>query len=501
MVSVSSDVIEKSAVTSIDQVLQGRAAGVQVQQNSGMPGGSSSIRIRGINSLQGSNEPIFVIDGIVIDASTGSTSENALSSINPSDIVSMDILKDASATAIYGSRGANGVILITTKRGKSGEARVTYDGHIGFQEMPNKLDLLNLREYAIHKNARADAGIVLPDNNFIRPEFLGKGTDWQDELFQTALMHTHNLSISGGSEKSTYAMGLGYLDQEGIAIGSGFERINLSGNFDSQVKDWLKAGINFSLSNSNQNVTVADQSLIATAMKQTPNVAVRNADGSFDGPDTDMYVQTNPVGLVMLRQNENEKMGIRSNMFLEGTIIDGLTLKTELASDFGINNTYRFNPSYTFGAITNDVIQSERSKSYNKFWTWRNVLSFDRTFANVHTINAMLGQEMQKSQWEYLFGYRSGFLNNSAKDLDAGDGTTSQANGNSGANSILSYFGRLFYSFDDRYLLTARYVETDLQNLPKEIGGVGSHQLPLHGEFLMSLSWLIILLLTILNFV
>lgn len=455
MVSVSSDAIEKSAVTSIDQVLQGRAAGVQVQQNSGMPGGSSSIRIRGVNSLQGSNEPIFVIDGIVIDASTESASDNALSSINPSDIVSMDILKDASATAIYGSRGANGVILITTKRGKSGEARITYDGHIGFQEMPTKLDLLNLREYATHKNARADAGIVLPDNNFIRPELLGKGTDWQDELFQTALMHTHNLSISGGSEKSTYAMGLGYLDQEGIAIGSGFERVNLSGNFDSQVKDWLKAGINFSLSNSNQNVTVSEQSLIATAMKQTPNVAVRNADGSFDGPDTDMYVQTNPVGLAMLRQNENEKMGIRSNMFLEGKIMDGLTLKTELASDFGVNNTYMFNPSYSFGAVTNDVIQSERSKSYNKFWTWRNILSFDRTFSNVHNVTAMLGQEMQKSQWEYLFGYRSGFLNNSAKDLNAGDGTTSQANGNSGASSILSYFGRLFYSFDDRYLLTA----------------------------------------------
>ncbi|MCD8262499.1 MAG: TonB-dependent receptor plug domain-containing protein [Bacteroides sp.] len=138
VVSVSSDAIQKSVTTSIDQVLQGRAAGVQVQQNTGLPGGSSSIRIRGVSSLNASNEPIFVIDGVIIDGSTGSGSENALSSINPSDILSMDILKDASATAIYGARAANGVILITTKRGSKGEANVTYDGYIGWQQMPKK---------------------------------------------------------------------------------------------------------------------------------------------------------------------------------------------------------------------------------------------------------------------------------------------------------------------------------------------------------------------------
>ncbi|MGQ1948202.1 SusC/RagA family TonB-linked outer membrane protein [Geofilum sp. OHC36d9] len=454
MVSVASDAIEKSVPTSIDQVLQGRAAGVQVQQNSGTPGGSSSIRIRGINSLSASNEPIFVIDGVVIDAATGSGSDNALASINPSDIVSMDILKDASATAIYGSRGANGVIIITTKRGKAGEARVTYDGYVGVQEMPSKLDLLNLRQYAQHKNDRADAGLVPHDNYFINPELFGEGTDWQDELFQSAVMQSHNLSVSGGNEKSIYSLGLGYLNQEGIAIGSGFERINLRGNFESQVKDWLKAGVNFALSNSKQNLTVEGQSLIKIAMKQTPNVAVRNADGTFDGPDTDMYVQTNPVGLAMLRENENEKMGIRSSVFLEGSFIDGLTLRTELSSDFGINNTYKFNPSYSFGAITNETIQSDRSKSYSKYWSWRNILTYNKILANVHSVTFMLGQEMQDSKWEYLRGYRSGFLNNSAHDLNAGDGTTAEANGSSGEHALLSYFGRLFYSFNDKYLLT-----------------------------------------------
>lgn len=453
VVSISSDAIEKSVPTSIDQVLQGRAAGVQVTQNSGTPGGSASIRIRGINSLSASNEPIFVIDGIIISGSTDSGTENALSSINPSDIVSMDILKDASATAIYGSRGANGVIIITTKRGKKGEARITYNGYVGFQEMPNKLDLLNLQEYAIHKNERAELGIVMDDNSFIRPDLLGEGTDWQDELFTTAMITNHNLSVTGGSDNGTYALGLGHLDQDGIAIGSGFKRLSLRGSFDSQVKEYLKVGVNFAFSNSKQKTTVSDDVLIRTALKQTPNVAVRNAEGTFDGPDTDDYVQNNPVGLAMIKDNRNEKANIRASTYAEARIIKGLTYKTEYSLNYGITNTYTFNPSYTFGAITNDVREGSRSKSYNKFWSWRNILTFNREFG-MHNVNMMLGQEMQESHWEYLYGYRMGYLTNGATDLDAGDATTAKNNNSSGDWSMMSYFGRMFYSFNNKYLLT-----------------------------------------------
>lgn len=220
VVSVSGDAIQKSVVTSIDQILQGRAAGVQIQQNSGMPGASSSIRIRGINSLNASNEPIFVIDGVIIDGSSASGSENPLSSINPSDIVSMDVLKDASATAIYGSRAANGVIMITTKKGQKGEAKITYNGYTGWQEMPNKLEMMNLQEYAIHKNARTEAAIVMGDDFFVRAELLGAGTDWQSEMFSKAPMTSHNISMTGGNEQVNYAIGAGYLNQNGIAIGS-----------------------------------------------------------------------------------------------------------------------------------------------------------------------------------------------------------------------------------------------------------------------------------------
>ncbi|MDL2303232.1 SusC/RagA family TonB-linked outer membrane protein, partial [Dysgonomonas sp. OttesenSCG-928-D17] len=371
-----------------------------------------------------------------------------------SDIVSMDILKDASATAIYGSRGANGVIIITTKRGTKGDATISYNGYVGWQQMPKKLDLMNLRQYAEHKNERSAMGIVEWDDNFVRPDLLGKGTDWQDELFSNAFMTSHNLSVTGGNEKSSYALSAGYLDQEGIAVGSGFKRLNLSGSFDSQVKKYLKMGINFAFSNSDQEITVSDQSLIKIAMKQTPNVAVRNAEGNFDGPDTDEYVQNNPIGLAMLKENSNEKMGIRANTYAEATIIEGLTYKTELSFDYGVTNTYRFDPSYQFGAITNEVREGTQTKSYNKFWTWRNIATYNRSFG-IHNINAMLGQEMQKSSWEYLSGYRSGYLTNNATDLDAGDATTAKNNGSSGASSLLSYFGRVFYSFDNKYLLTA----------------------------------------------
>lgn len=455
VVSISSDAISKTVSTSIDQVLQGRAAGVQVQQNTGMPGGSSSIRIRGISSLNASNEPIYVIDGVIIDGSTGSSSDNALSSINPSDIVSLDVLKDASATAIYGSRAANGVIMITTKHGKSGEAKVSYNVYTGWQEMPKKLDLLDLQEYAILKNQRTVAGIVMGDNNFIRTDLLGKGTDWQNELFSKAMMTSHNLSITGGTDKSTYAIGAGYLNQDGIAVGSGFKRFNLRANIDTQLKKWLKAGVNMNLSNSTQKLTVSDESLIKIALKQTPNVAARNADGSFDGPDTNEYVQNNPLGLALIKENYNDKTDIRGNTYLEATLIKGLTFKTELSFDYGMVNTYKFNPSYTFGALVNTTIESERSKSYSKFWTWRNIVNYNRILANVHNVNVMVGHEAQQSAWENIYGSRTGFVSNVAHDLNAGDATTAKNSGSSIQSAIESYFGRLFYSYDDRYLLTA----------------------------------------------
>lgn len=454
VVSVNDQAIKKSVPTSIDQVLQGRAAGVQIQANSGTPGASTSIRIRGINSLNATNQPIFVIDGVVIDSATDDESSNPLASINPSDIVSMDVLKDASATAIYGSRASNGVIMITTKRGKAGEATVTYDVYLGWQEMPKKYDMLNLREYAEHHNFRADYLSSVDKNNaFIRPELLGEGTDWQDELFRKAFMMNHNVSVTGGNERTTWAFSGGYLDQDGIALGSGFKRYTLRSNLETQIKSWLRGGVNFSLTDSKQQVGT-DNNTIISALIQQPTVAVTAPDGSFDGPD-DVWMPDNPVGLASIITNKNKKLNFRLNAFLEATLYKGLTLRTELSGDYNLNKYYFYEPDYQFGIKTQDQRTSRWTKTDTKYWSWRNILTYNNTFARKHNVNVMLGQEMSKSYWENQVGATTGFLSNSTPDLSAGDISKSTSTGSRNINSIASFFGRAFYSFDERYLLTA----------------------------------------------
>src|SRR5690606_23385734 len=337
--------------------------------------------------------------------------------------------------AIYGSRAANGVIIVTTKRGKKGEATINFDSYVGWQEIPKRLSLLNLQEYAIHSNTRSDLGIVERNPNFIRPDLLGRGTDWQDELFNKAMIQNHNLSFSGGSDKSTYSMGIGYLDQEGIAFGSSFERLTLRGVVDSDIKDYLKVGVNFAFNKSKLTTTVSDGALIPIALRQTPNVAVRNADGNFDGPDNNEFVQNNPIGLASIRDNRNDDSRLRANVFAELSLLEGLKFKTQYAFDYGFYNGYTFDPSYTFGAIQRDVRESTRSKAYSKFYNLTNLVSYDNTFG-IHTINAILGQEYQEGSYENLTGYRSGFLTNNATDLDLGDATTARNSNFRNANAL-----------------------------------------------------------------
>jgi TonB-linked SusC/RagA family outer membrane protein len=454
--SIGEREIAESGVIAIDQVLQGRVAGVQMQQNSGMPGSSNTVRVRGISSLSASTEPIYVIDGVIIEggASSGAnTNTNALASINPADVVSIDVLKDASATAIYGSRASNGVIVITTKRGKSGQSTISYYGGIGMQQLPKKMDMLNLRQYAEHRNTLSSYNLVNPNNNFIRPELLGEGTDWQEELFNDASFHNHNISVSGGNGGNTYSLVGGYVNQDGIAAGSGFKRLSLTGNFDSQVKSYLKAGINFAFNNLKQRLTVSDQSLVATALRTTPDVPVRNSDGSF-AASSEQFMPTNPMAMALLISNRLESYGIRGNTYVSADIIKGLNLRSEVAFDLSSPNAYRFQPTYYLSTTQfRDDNEGTYSKQFNKFWTWRNVLTYTRSFG-VHNINAMLGQEMQKNSWEFLGGSRTGYTTNGSTDLNLGDATTAANTGYSGASSILSEFGRISYSYNDRYLLT-----------------------------------------------
>lgn len=452
--SVGEDAVKRSIATSVDQVLQGRAAGVQIQANSGTPGASTSIRIRGVNSLNATNQPIFVIDGVVIDSATDDESSNPLSSINPSDIVSMDILKDASATAIYGSRASNGVIMITTKKGHSGDATVTYDMYMGWQEMPKQYKMLNLRQFAEHYNYLAtEKNMMDASSAYIRPDLLGEGTNWQDELFHKAFMMSHNVSITGGNEKTTYAISGGYMDQDGIAHGSSFKRFTLRSNIDTQIKSWLKGGINFSFTYARQNVGV-DNNSIMNALMQQPSVAPTAADGSYDGPD-DVWMPDNALALAEIVTNKNNKNNFRHNVYLEAKIIDGLTIRTEYAGDYNFNRYYYYMPDYQFGIKTQDIRTSKWTKTDTRYWSWRNYITFDRTFAEKHNLNVMLGQEMSHNKYETQVGTSTGFLSNTTPDLSAGDVTSSTSTGYKNSNSIASFFGRAFYSFDDKYLATA----------------------------------------------
>ena len=430
---VDNKAFEKSVSTSIDQVLQGRAAGVQIQANTGTPGGSSTIRIRGTNSLNASSQPIFVIDGVIIDSDGGDDgNSNPLAGINPSDILTMDILKDASATAIYGSRASNGVIMITTKRGKAGEATLTYDGYVGWQQMPRKLDVLNLRQYAEHNNDIADAQIKTHSGTFLRPELLGSGTDWQDELFKRAFMTNHSISLTGGSEKTTYAISAGYLYQNGIAISTSFKRQTIRGNVDTELKKWLKGGISFSL------------------------VAVRNAEGGYDGPD-DQWMPENAVALAEIKTNYAKRTNFRINTYLEAIFMKGLSFKTELSVDYNLNKTKTYTPDYTFGVKESSQRDGAWYKNDSKYWSWRNILTYNGTFGKKHNINAMIGQEMSHNYWENMSASNQGYLSNSVIDLRAGERTGNNVNidGYQNNTSLFSYFGRVLYNFDDRYLVTA----------------------------------------------
>jgi TonB-dependent starch-binding outer membrane protein SusC len=452
--SITSEDIKRSAPTTLDQALQGKAAGVMVTQNTGQPGGSVSIRIRGVNTLNSSNEPLYVIDGIPMEGYSGNNG-NALSGINPSDITSMDILKDASATAIYGSRAANGVIMITTKRGEKGKTKVNYEGYYALQRLPVHLEMMNLREYAkftVEKSAYTGVGD--------RPEFhdlsaLGNGTDWQSELFRVAPTQSHQLSISNGTDKTQFLFSLGYFSQEGIARGSDFNRISARLNLDNQTNKWLKTGVNVSLSMTKQNLSFTDNGLINLLLNQTPEVPAKMPDGSYGGPSDNNFPISNPLGEAELRDNISKNATVQGNIFADITFSKGLVFRTEFGGTLNFSNAYKFNPTYTMGAFTNLVNDSYRSAGNSQYWIVKNYLTYNHKFADKHDFSAMIGHEATADRWESLSGSRTDFFTNDGKELDLGNAKTAKNSGSAGSHAIESYFSRLNYSYDDRYFATA----------------------------------------------
>jgi TonB-dependent starch-binding outer membrane protein SusC len=471
VVSVSEDKLRASVSTSIDQALQGRAAGVQVFQNSGQPGGGVSIRIRGSNSIHSDNEPLYIVDGVAISGrgqglavgfdwsggGNGQTAVSALATINPSDIVSVEILKDASAAAIYGARGANGVILITTRRGRKGESKVTYEPYFGLQQASKRMNVMNLQDYARFHNEMAAEGWIGAKEEFRDPGLLGSGTDWQSEVFRVAPVTNHQFSVSGGTENTTYALSAGYFMQDGIIIGSNFDRYSMRLNLDNQAKDWLKVGNNLTVSRTNERITLndSDDGVIAATLLQSPDIPLKFTDDSWGGPLDSQFGPRNPVAMALDRDLTLTRTRILGNIFAEATILRNLTFRSEVGGDIQANNNYAFQPTFVYGRQINDINMSRRRYTQSTYWEVKNYLTYQQTFNRLHNVNLLFGQEASESNWEGLLGQRSAFLTNDIKELNAGDGQTATNEGWRGSNALNSYFTRLFYNYDDRYYITA----------------------------------------------
>ncbi|MGN1246308.1 MAG: SusC/RagA family TonB-linked outer membrane protein, partial [Muribaculaceae bacterium] len=370
--SLTADQMKESIVTNADQMLQGKVAGVQVTQNSGAPGGATSIRIRGASSINNSNEPLYVIDGVQMSGaassiggfswaggSDGQNTVNPLAAIAPSDIVSIDVLKDASACAIYGAAGANGVVIVTTRRGKAGHTNVSYDGYVAWQQTAKRLDMMNLQEYATYQNQLAEDGFITGQNvnqAYRDPSILGEGTDWQDEIFRTAFMQSHQLSVSGGTEKVTFAASGGWMNQDGIIIGSDFSRFNGRFSVDAQMTPWLKLGGQLAYTRTNEKITLNDGSdgIIMQAMTMQPDVPVYDFDGNFAGPTTvNGSSSWNPVALALQKNNSLLRQRIMGNFYVSVDFLKHFNFKAEYGYDASNNLNKAYVPRYQFGVIEN----------------------------------------------------------------------------------------------------------------------------------------------------
>ncbi|HEY5326539.1 MAG TPA: TonB-dependent receptor, partial [Mucilaginibacter sp.] len=468
--SISGNNLRQTQPTTFDQALQGKVAGVVVQQISGQPGGGVSIQIRGISSITGSNSPLYVIDGVIIPpVSDPGNGGNPLNAINPDDIESIDVLKDASATAIYGSQATNGVIVITTKRGKIGAPTVSYDFYTGDQEIANELPTMNLQQYATFMNARAQVWGFGARPEFANPQYLGTGTNWQKELFRRAPMNNNTLTISGGDPKTQYLLSASYFDQQGIALGSDFTRTSVRLNLDNKTTDWLKVGTSLQLAHINQNQSATADGVISSALSLTPDVPVQNANGSWGGvTTTDGWVPgiVNPVAIAQLVTNISTKNQVFGNAYAEIQFTKDLSFRTEVSGNFDFGTADNFTPVYTFGKVTNGINGGSSNMSQNIYTVIRNFATYNHNF-NKFKLNALAGHEAQSSWFENVGGGRVNFPSNTVQSISAGDPTNPT---NSGANGLgaasESWFGRVNFSWDDKYLITANLRDDGSSNFP-----------------------------------
>jgi TonB-dependent starch-binding outer membrane protein SusC len=491
--------LQPSAV-SFDQMLQGKVPGVQINQTTGAPGGNVNILVRGVSSITGGNQPLYVIDGFPVEggsntdtrnygsssfssgnmANNTSNRINPLSSINPADIESIEILKDASATAIYGSRGSNGVVIITTKRGAYEQSQVSIDASYGFQEVQNRLDLMNARQYAdyvVHArdNAWVHAGGSIDDPNSVRsvatrvrpefrnPESITTDTDWQDVIFRVAPVKNVQVSSRGGTDKTNYFISGGYLSQEGIIINSDYQRFNLRVNFDTQITDKIRIGTSTFGSYgygrfANTESHYGQGGIISNAISASPTIPVYDADGNyyFDPADvTDgLGFLANVISVSEGTQDRRKLMDIFSNNYVEVDITDDLMFRSSAGVSF-TSNSMRLWRSTAVPNFTNlnHPSTAGSTKTENINWLNENTLTYNKVIDNKHFINAVVGFTAQKNSTDRLSAGATDFPTDYVSYLAAGIVNAGTQTLNEW--SLLSAMARVNYSYESKYLLTA----------------------------------------------
>ncbi len=498
-VSMKEADLKGSIISSLDQSLQGRAAGVTAVSTSGAPGSSSSIRVRGQATINANAEPLYVIDGVIVqgggnrgaDFGLGDALGNGtvstispLSTINPADIVSMEILKDASATAIYGAQGANGVVLITTKHGKSGEAKFTYDGMVAMSRQTVRLDMMNLRQFAQFYNEMIEEGDVYETNAYYAtPSLLGKGTNWQDEIFRTAWQHQHQISAQGGSDKVQYYVSGSYMDQQGTIIGSNFNRFSVRTNLDAQLKKWFKLGVNATYAITNDDLKLADsnQGLIYYSLTTLPDIPVYDVDGNYSSTIREGYTSPNPVALAMMDEILLKRKKLTGNIYAELTPVKHFTWRTELGFDMSESDANRYKPKVDLGGW----VRSQNSISFQKnssyFWQLKNYLTYNNQWGK-HSLTAMVGQECWESRYNYLSGSNTDLPSDEVHNVALATGTPSIGSG-FGSSSMASFFTRETYNYDNRYLGTYTYRYDGSSNFGPNNRWAGFHSVALAWRF------------------
>ncbi|KAA6337932.1 TonB-dependent receptor SusC [termite gut metagenome] len=484
---VGGESISNLAAPSFESQLAGRAAGVRVTTSSGMIGQAPEFQIRGFSTISSGSQPLIVIDGV--PANSGQKQQlygryNPMSDINPSDIQSIDILKDGAATAVYGSRAANGVVLITTKKGTKGNAKVTYDGYVGFANAAKLHDLLNAEEFVTIANEKYEnwdsKGQAVLDPK-------GTNTNWNDYVYRTALQHNHTIAASGGTDKSQYYMSVGYSNQEGIIRSSDQERYSITANITQTANRWLKIGINAQVSRTLINGTMNQENSLGSvgfaSVRMLPNVAVFNPD-DITGYNIDAvnrktlgrgsnlkYIDNGIQNIVWAMDNNvNRSKSTRlvGGGFAEITFAEGLTLRTQGGLDLTLLNDYmKWDPESGDGYGYAGLLDEVNTTYYN--WNWQNVLSFNRTFNEFHNVSATAVQEYTHSDYEYIDAsvtqlsdrfFTSHIISGTFGDKSVGGSKTE--------NGLASYLFRANYNYDSRYYIGGSIRRDGLSRLPKD---------------------------------